>query len=218
MSSSAQDGWLEGNNWPVPDHAVSLFRLSWQVELWLREMVYVELRAHRVSWTADIESRSRSSYMTNDKALRHMATSHAEPTSYLTFRDLWKIVLEDKNWPLFEPYLLSKKILEGRLDEILAIRNRVAHCRDPHENDLARLQLFAKDLDRGLREFCARCRGEEAFRDQAIPGEVIANWHSWGRTAELFTVGGDWTYAVERTRPAPSSTSEFSKASHAAGF
>ncbi|MGL4462102.1 MAG: hypothetical protein ACRC1K_08105, partial [Planctomycetia bacterium] len=75
----------------VPSDAVKLYRLCWQLEKWLRLMVYVELKADRPDWDASIREKVKTwppSALDNDKRLHHMATYHQSVLSYLTFGEL----------------------------------------------------------------------------------------------------------------------------------
>jgi len=137
---------------PVPSSAVRLFRMAWQLETWLRIMVYVELRASRVDWEEPIK-RAVGNWpphsIQSDKRLHHMATPHQAALSYLTFGQLWDVISSAANWPLFEPYFPPKQNTEVKIEEVKAIRNRVAHFREPHPNDEKRLMLFWRTWSRG---------------------------------------------------------------------
>lgn len=134
-----------------------LFRLMWQLESWLREMVYVELRAKTAAWDQKIISSTGKNWpprsMTSDKRLRHMTTAHQGAISYLTLGELQKVIFE--NWQLFESYFPPQEIFKARLEEISQIRHRVAHFRSPHKNDVDRAKLFLRDIDPGIWRFCS---------------------------------------------------------------
>src|SRR5262245_56862843 len=153
MTLHTSDEWTYE---PVPKSAVRLFRMCWQLETWLRMLVYVELRAARLDWEQPIKKHIRDwppHSLERDKRLHHMATHHQATLSYLTFGQLWDMIADTDNWSLFAPYFPPKENAEIRVEEVKAIRNRVAHFRDPHAQDAARLELFLRDMEAGIRRF-----------------------------------------------------------------
>ncbi len=69
-----------------------------------------------------------------------------------SFPDLARVIAEHRQY--FEAYLPPKTIWEARLEEVTAIRHRVAHFRTIHRDDVARLRQFLRDIDRGFWRFC----------------------------------------------------------------
>jgi hypothetical protein len=85
--------------------SLQIFPLLWQLELWMREMVHVELRAHYADWQGEIQKNVRNwppSSQANDKHLTHMRTRHDCGVSYLSLADLVRII--ERHWNLFESY------------------------------------------------------------------------------------------------------------------
>src|SRR6185436_16762986 len=72
----------------LPSEASSrLLSFLWQLEVWLREMVYVELRARDADWQQPIKKVVQNwppRSLDSDKRLTHMATRHEGAISYLT--------------------------------------------------------------------------------------------------------------------------------------
>jgi hypothetical protein len=170
---------------PVPSAAVRLFRMSWQLEMWLREITYVELRASRLNWNDLLSAQTRTK-LASDKKLSHMATGHESELSYLSFGQLCDLL--KANWDLWSEYFPPLENVGPRLEEVKTIRNRVAHCRRPHENDERRLELFLRDLDPGIHKFCLR------YTSTAYPNEtdpvatsIAAKWPEHGYATELFS-------------------------------
>lgn len=126
----------------------------WQLERWLRRIVYVELRALAGdAWEANVKAapkaeRSRGA----DKRLTHMPTPDYTMVSFAQLADLDATILD--NWNLFKPYLPPQKQWEARMDESKQIRHRVAHFRSVHDDDLARVTQLLRDLDDGVWRFC----------------------------------------------------------------
>jgi hypothetical protein len=205
MSEAKTDPWRYE---PVPKPAVRLFRMAWQLESWLRTLVYVELRASRVDWEEPIKQAVNNwppSALTRDKNLHHMATPHQAALSYLTFGQLWSVISHTDQWPLFEPYFPPKDNTFVRIDEVKAIRNRVAHFREPHPQDVARMELFIRDMEPGIRAFCERYCTGKVSRDPAddlITQHLEKSWEQVGYGIELKTPNG-WLYAPREHRQQP---------------
>lgn len=76
-------------------------------------------------------------------------------TNDLNYAQLWQLLhLIDQNWPLFENYFLPKKVWKAKASEISQIRNRAAHFRSSHSDDLLRIEGFLRDIDKGFWRFC----------------------------------------------------------------
>lgn len=135
----------------VPVQAVNTYARLWQFETWLRAMVYVELRALLGDdWARDLNS--NSSAFKADKSLTHMPTPEMNALSYAQLSTLTKLI--DANWDCFSAYFPPKAIWDAKLQEVSQIRHRVAHFRVGHEDDLARLKQFLRDIDTGFWRFC----------------------------------------------------------------
>jgi hypothetical protein len=205
MTELLPDDW---SYTPVPTSAIPVFRLCWQLETWLRTIVYVELRANQIDWESPIQAKVRDwplRPLENDKRLHHMATSHRAALSYFSFAQLWEVISSSSHWPLFAPYFPPKGNTDVRMEEVKAIRNRIAHFREPHVNDLARLELFMKDMEPGIRRFCSRYTTEKVPKNPAedtVSQLLEQDWEHLGYGIELMRPHG-WLYApgVDRMRP-----------------
>jgi hypothetical protein len=134
----------------VNEESLVVYARLWQLENWLREMLYVELKSKKGrNWISF--NKTKNTYEA-DKKLRHMPTSDRSPVSYLTFSELTNLIR--KNWDLFSIYLPPLNQWEAKLEEIVHIRNRIAHYRKGHPDDLDRLLQLMRDIDEGLWEFC----------------------------------------------------------------
>jgi hypothetical protein len=194
---------------PVPKSAQHLYRLAWQLESWLRIVVYVELRAARLDWEEPIKNsvpKWPPASLTNDKALHRMATPHQASLSYLSFGQLWSIISDAANWSLFEPYFPPKSNVNVKIEEVKTIRNRVAHFREPHPNDVSRFALFLQDFEPGIRRFCERyCVGKLPTdpADDRVTEELAKTWENNGYGIELRRPDDGWLYAPGRHRNDP---------------
>src|SRR5215207_6859981 len=133
---------------------LALYGRWWQLETWLRELVYTEVRAERGSgWEAALGQQT-ATRAERDELNRYMAS--ADRGDLLAFLDvglLFKII--DDRWELFKPCLPPRVRWLGMADELQAVRHRIAHVRRPHRDDLARVEQALRDLDDGARVFHA---------------------------------------------------------------
>jgi hypothetical protein len=132
----------------MPPIATAIHARWWQLESWLRSLLYVELRAaYGSEWTNALPEVSERRQQ-GEEGFRYMATPDAQNRlAYADASALFRITLE--HWDLFEKFLLPRNIWNGRIEELLAIRNRMGHCRRPHSDDLVRLEQTLRDLDGG---------------------------------------------------------------------
>jgi len=99
---------------------------------------------------------------------------------------------------LFEHYFPPKDNVIARIDEIMANRNRVAHSREPHANDIARMELFLHDLESGFRRFCIRynAAADLARRDR-VAEKMEEGWQRICHRTDLFVPTVGWLCALE---------------------
>lgn len=190
------------------DASNRLLRLLWQLEVWLREMVYVELRARHADWKkpiADVVKNWPPRSIGADKRLTHMTTRHEGPISYLTLGELLQVIQGPTNWPLFESYFPPRDIFISKMTEISQIRHRVAHFRDPHRTDVDRVVLFLRDLDKGIWQFTTSYARSELYisdgtRDSV--SEYFNETHLQRPTVEMKTFNGQWMHSANSMNPA----------------
>jgi hypothetical protein len=134
----------------VNEESLVVYARLWQLEKWLRELVYVELKSKKGrNW---INFNKTKNKYEQDKKLQHIPTTDQSPLSYLTFSELTNLI--NNNWDLFSKYLPPLNLWDAKLEEIVHIRNRIAHYRKGHSDDLDRLHQLMRDIDRGFWEFC----------------------------------------------------------------
>lgn len=134
----------------LPKRQLSTYARLWQLEVWLRRMAYLELRASRGdSWTDGIKA---DNPFKADGRLTHMPTPETDVLSYISFSSLTQQI--EKNWPLFSLYLPPQDLWKAKLEEVTQIRNRVAHFRRGHADDHSRVLQLLRDLDAGFWSFC----------------------------------------------------------------
>jgi len=162
----------------VPAEATALYARWWQFERWLRDVVYVELRAqHGVTW-ADALPTLAERREEGDRRQRHMQTPDAHARlAYLDTGPLFDLL--DAQWPVVQHALLDDRaVWQGRLVELRKIRNRIGHCRRPHPDDLGRLEQTLRDLDAAAFETVASYNRQrephEALNDPVVDAWVRA--------------------------------------------
>ena len=125
----------------------------WQFETWLRRLVYVQLRAlDGDNWESKIKAGKAAGPKRNDKRMTHMPTPEDDVLSFIQLSELQRVVAN--HWELFEEYLPPKSLWEAKLEEVVAIRHRIAHFRSLHRDDLPRMRQFLRDIDQGFWRFC----------------------------------------------------------------
>jgi Swt1-like HEPN len=141
---------LEGAG--VSIEALVLYGRWWQLETYLREMVYTELRAcHGAAWIEQLGG-GAASRAQRDELNAYMASADAgDALSYLDVSRLFDLIA--RRWELFEPVLIPRVRWDGLMDEMRQVRHRVAHCRRPHSDDIHRLELALRSLEHGACRF-----------------------------------------------------------------
>lgn len=136
----------------VPEAAVASYARWWQIETYAREVVYTELRAkYGSAWTEHLNPRVPNR-AERDRINSYMASADADDMlAYADTSVLFELI--EENWELFEKELPPEQRWSGMTDTMLAIRHRIAHCRRPHRDDLARLEQWLRDLEVGARIF-----------------------------------------------------------------
>jgi hypothetical protein len=130
-----------------------LFYGRWlQLETWLREVAYVELRAkYGMQWTQHLGG-TAPKRAASDARNSYMASADAgDLLAYADVSHLFQLI-EDR-WELFEPLLPPQRRWQGLTDELRDLRNRNAHCRRPHRDDVSRIEQALRDLELGAQRF-----------------------------------------------------------------
>jgi hypothetical protein len=164
----------------VPPEATALYGRWWQLETWLRQLIYVELRARDgVGWAVALPPATEEREA-KDRRYTYMATPDAQARlAYLDVSPLFALL--EKHWVLFADSLIDRDVWSGRTVELRGIRNRIGHCRRPHADDLARLEQTLRDLDSGA------FRAVAAFNRQYQPTEDLSDplVEAWVRNQHL---------------------------------
>lgn len=172
----------------VSDDTLKAFLRFYQLETWMREMVYLELKAfYGLDWWDKAENALKRArvpvkltdrYVAKDKRHSHIATPENDPLWFISLDSLLKIVFDQKLWKLFGSYFTTKRLFRMRLEEILPTRNRVAHCRALHPSDVDRLQQFLRDFDSGFWNFCTSYGDRYAFSKHLARNYVHSHFNA----------------------------------------
>jgi hypothetical protein len=138
----------------APEEALRFFSRWWQLETYLRELTYTELRCRfGLAYTEQLDPQSRRQ-AERDRVNDYMASADAEdPLAYVDAGRLLGLISE--HWELFAQTLLPRRRWEPNIELLRELRNRVSHCRRPHSQDLPRLDMLLGDLERGAQRFFA---------------------------------------------------------------
>ncbi len=163
----------------VPADALAFYGRWWQLETWLREAIYLELRAaFGREWEQHLGARAPR-LSERDEINAYMASADAgDVLAYLDVFDLFSLI--DEHWGLFEPSLLPRPRWRGLVDELRPLRNRIAHCRRPHPDDVDRIEQALRDLERGARRFYGayvHTRGSDRFAKDPVVSGWVAGEH-----------------------------------------
>ncbi len=121
----------------------------WQLETWLRSLVYVERSARDGRHWADSLPAVAAQREASDQQHGYMVTPDANARlAYLDVTPLFDDVIAD-DWDLYADALIDKDVWDGRVQELRRIRHRIGHCRRPHRDDLSRLEQTLRDIDAG---------------------------------------------------------------------
>lgn len=131
----------------LPEGALGAFARWWQLESWLRELAYTELRARDgVTWADN--AKMANGRLASDTEFTHMAgPDRSNPLAYLDYTQLLKLI--DANWNLFDRTLLVRSSWEGRQYDLQRIRHRIAHLRWPAGDDQERVEQTLRNLEHG---------------------------------------------------------------------
>jgi len=165
---------LAGSASGMSPTSLAMYARWWQLETWLRELAYLETRALGLQQWAGLVDPSNKRQR-DDSALSHMLGPDSESTlAYFDYSRLLKLIQE--RWDLFENTLISRASWEGRQSDLSPVRNRIAHARRPHRDDLGRIEQTLRDLERGA--FIAVATYNDRWRpdDTDSKSAIVSGW------------------------------------------
>lgn len=160
----------------VPHASVAFFARWWQLETWLRELVYLELRAaHGREWESAIRARAIE-LAGRDAVNAYMGSPDNENLlAYLDVGSLLALIDTDEHWRFWQHAMPRRVVWRGIANQLLDLRNRNAHCRRPHRDDLARIEQTLRDLEFGARRSLSAYNRQSRVADD-LDDPVAAAW------------------------------------------
>lgn len=132
--------------------SLALYARWWQLQNWLRDLIYVELRAnYGMEWAHVVSGRT-------DNSVQHAFPPDAGSTDStglfnLEHKALCGVI--DQHRRLFDHALPGEVTWKSAQDAIQGISHRVALTLPPLRDDLNRIELLLRDLERGAFITCA---------------------------------------------------------------
>ena len=192
----------------TPDHLRLFVRLQ-QLETWLRELVYVETKCNYANtwWDRCAAALHRSKRggipaakaRERDQQHPHMATPENDPLWFISFDSLLTILFDPYLWPLFRPCLTTKRLVRAKFDEVKPVRNRIAHTRAIHRDDLRRVENLLRDLDSGFWAFCTSYNNIHPFIAHRQRDPVFRHFVARMGSGYYETAPNEWSYLANRT-------------------
>ena len=133
----------------VPPEALVVSARWWQLETYLRLLVYIQLRALLGPRWSDSLSKPAVDRADAARALAYMKSADdAHPLAHADVGVLFRLI--EDYWDQCQHGIgLPLEVWKGRATEIRPIRHRIAHCRRPHLDDVERVEQLLRDLDAG---------------------------------------------------------------------
>lgn len=200
----------------LSEKALVLYGRWWQFEDWLRQLAYVELRSkYGRGWSDHVDEGSTSNQEKDAEWTHMLARDNENPLAYLDFPKLSALMIAE--WEIFKIALPRLETWKSHVSELNRVRRRIAHLRLAHPDDLVRLELALRDLERGafitLATYNSRWRAREGDdHDPIVDGWIKGNHAVAQRlinhardqyevSLELKTSGRPW--AASQSIPAP---------------
>ncbi len=141
-SGSALQAAVRGQ---TPSAAVAVFGRWWQLEMWLRDLLYLELRAKfGASWTSVLDPDVVAAV---EGHRSRVGPDDANPLAQLSYQQLVAVI--DEHWDVMSYALPTRRAWTGRQEELEQIRGRLGYLRRPHADDLGRVEQTLRDLEHG---------------------------------------------------------------------
>lgn len=184
---------------PTAD-ALVFFSRWWELETWLRQLVYVELRAEQgLRWSEPVLThlkRKKRGPATDDINSYMKSPDSESLLAYLDSWDLFDLIASEPVWRLVQPPLLDLDRWRVGADTVRHLRNRNTHCRRPHADDVDRLEQFLRDLEAGARVACTAFNQTSRVPDD-LDDPVAEGWvRGSHQTADRLLKHADRQYQI----------------------
>ncbi len=161
----------------VPPASVAFYARWWQVETWLRQLAYMELRAKYGAAWLDHLAGAAALRAVRDEINAYMATPDAtDLLAYLDVTHLFDLIDSKEHWILFEQSLLPRRRWRGTVDELKVLRHRSAHCRRPHADDLNKVEQVLRNLEAGARIALEAHNVQWQFEERNEADPIVTGW------------------------------------------
>ena len=127
-----------------------------------------------------------------------MATPEDDPLWFISFDALLTILFDRYLWPLFLPCLTTKRLVRAKFEELKPVRNRIAHTRAIHRDDLRRVENVMRDLDAGFWTFCTSYNNVCPFIADRQKDPVFRHFVERMGGGYRETAPGEWSYLANR--------------------
>ena len=186
---------MKMNNQFCSKDDLELFRLLFELENYLRVLVRWELRGTRPhDWRGmipqDILSKAKHR-REQELSIRYLDETKSGELSYLLLSELKDLIMEPL-WDRFKSSWPPKDMVQVEFKKLLAIRNKVAHCRPVTDRDARVAHRFAEDMAdwtryyRKVREYAHSIDHREGHHAPFFKDEGLESW------------GAQWNMLVER--------------------
>lgn len=182
-SRQREERWFASNLAPLQDLIKAgalrsenfvLYGLWWQIERWIKDLIRLEMMAaYGMDWVARVPSVEDRRMKQAPENAYMRSSDDGNPVAYCDLGDIDDITSEE--WSLLGYALLSQPRWKGRLSELKPVRHRIGHCRQPHADDLARVQQTLRDLTPGAR-LALSCYAEGRWLSPG-DGDLYEKWH-----------------------------------------
>ena len=191
----------------TPEHVRLFIRLQ-QLETWVRELVYMEMKCnYSTAWWDKCEAALRRTRrpgipparaLARDRQHPHMATAENDPLWFTSLDSTLTILFDRYCWPLFAPCLTTKDLVRAKFEELKPVRNRIAHTRALHGDDLRRVENIMSDLDQGFWTFCTSYNDVRPFIAARQNDRVFRHFVDRMGGGYSETTPGTWSYLANR--------------------
>lgn len=180
-TSADQAYWAVPRNWASLSH-YEIYSMLYRIENALRVFVYLVLKntmgsnwrlakASGVDRTIDSISKQKQDMAAD---FGHLAVEASHPILSLTCDELVKIIVDLGQWKYFKKYFPAKReIVQSKFEEIIQVRNHLAHFRPVNEkmSDLVRLN------SEHLLPIVETYLNQAIYQEHALGSRIAEKWH-----------------------------------------
>jgi Swt1-like HEPN len=187
LPTRAQSALMAGLRSGMSADTLAAYVRWFQLETWLRQLVHLEMSAaYGRAWTSHLRGNTVRRAELNATNAYMLSPDEESLLAYGDVSELFSLI--EANWELFSPALVTKVRWCGWADELRAIRNRIAHARRPHADDVLRLEQILRNIEPGAK---ATLKAYDSTFDEIEDPQTVAGswvganppWHDIARHA-----------------------------------